>query len=307
MSVHGSSRDRGRIWLVLLVAISAALISLVAFMQRDSFARADEHRGHKITLERSTAPAIRHELSGATDQGGVEPRIVGGTPVPNGKYPFMTIMSIEFANGTSGLCGGSLIDPNSVLTAAHCLVNAQAVRLAVGRTVISQTQQGQFRVPTTAFIHPQYNGGRNFRYDAAVIKLPRAVRGIKPIKLATAKQNRLESPGHRLKIAGWGSTREGGNVTDRMREVSVPVVSDRTAKRAYSSAYSPSLMVAAGVRGKDACQGDSGGPLFQPGITRTQVGIVSFGRGCARPRFPGVTAEVNNSSIRTFIVNAARR
>jgi secreted trypsin-like serine protease len=102
---------------------------------------------------------------------------VGGTPVPNGKYPFMTIMSIEFTNGTSGLCGGSLIDPNSVLTAAHCFVNAQAVRLAVGRTVISQTQQGQFRVPTTAFIHPQYKGFPNFRYDAAVIKLPRAVRG----------------------------------------------------------------------------------------------------------------------------------
>jgi secreted trypsin-like serine protease len=306
MSIHGSSRGRGRLWLVLLVAISAALISLMALMQRDSFARADEHRGHQITLERSTVPAIRHELSEATNQGGVEPRIVGGAPVPDGKYPFMAVMDVIKKNGSIERCGGSLIDPNSVLTAAHCLARVRSVDLAVGRTVISKNQ-GQVRSATRAFIHPRYNGFPNFRYDAAVLKLNSAVRGIKPIKLATATQNRLELPGHRLKVAGWGTTSQGGNTTDRMREVSVPVVSDRTAKRAYSSAYAPSLMVAAGARGKDACQGDSGGPLFQPGITRAQVGIVSYGRGCARPRFPGVYTEVNNSGIRAFIVNAALR
>ena len=65
-------------------------------------------------------------------------------------------------------------------------------------------------------------------------------------------------------------------------------------------------MVAAGERGKDSCQGDSGGPLVRPSVTSTQVGIVSYGLGCARARFPGVYTEVNNSDIRTFIVVAAR-
>lgn len=92
-----------------------------------------------------------------------------------------------------------------------------------------------------------------------------------------------------------------------MRQVSVPIVSDRTARRAYSSQYFPTLMVAAGVSGKDSCQGDSGGPLFNPGSTSTQVGIVSFGRGCARAGYPGVYTEVNNPRVSTFIVNAARR
>jgi secreted trypsin-like serine protease len=212
------------------VALGAALISLLALPQGDSLARADEQKGreHQITLERSTAPAFQHELREATNQGGVEPKIVGGTPVPDGRYPFMSVLVIENTDGSTNLCGGSLIDPNAVLTAAHCLVNARRVDLAVGRTVPSQNQ-GQVRFATTAFIHPRFNIGRSFAYDAAVLKLNSAVRGIKPIKLATAKQNRLELPGHKLKVAGWGTTSRGGHSQGRLRQVSVPVVSDRTA------------------------------------------------------------------------------
>ena len=193
-----------------------------------------------------------------------------------------------------------------MLTAAHCLVNARSVEVAVGGTVLSQPEF-QLRFATNAFKHPRFHIKRSFAYDAAVLKLNSAVRGIKPIRLANVKQNGLERPGHKLTVAGWGTIRQGGPTPDRMRQVSVPIVSDRTARRAYSSQYFPTLMVAAGVSGKDSCQGDSGGPLFQPGTIRTQVGIASSGRGCARPRFPGLYTEVNNSGVRMFIVNAARR
>jgi secreted trypsin-like serine protease len=309
---HGSSR--GHLWLVLLVMLGAALVSLLALAQWDGVARADEQegRGHRITLERSADPALRHEPSGSANRGDFEAQVVGGTPVADGTYPFMAFLEIEFRNGSVSRCGGTLIARDSVLTAAHCVRNARRVLLTVGRTVISQSQ-GQLRSVRYAFTHPRYNPPKS-AYDAAVLKLRSPVKGIKPIKLATAKQNRLELPGHTLRAAGWGSRSEGGKLqfTDRMRVVSLPVVSDRRAKRAYSSRspasrYFPSLMVAAGAKGKDACQGDSGGPLFNPGATSTQVGIVSYGLGCARPGFPGVYTEVNNPGIRTFIVKAARR
>ena len=204
------------------------------------------------------------------------------------------------------------MDKDSVLTAGHCLVDARSVRLAVGWTVISKPQ-GKVRKAANWFIHPRFNLNNNFSYDAAVLKLNNAVTGIKPIKLSTARQNNLEKPGRRLTVAGWGTTSEGGNTSDRMREVSVPVVSDTKAQTAYSSQspilrYFPNPMVAAGRKGKDSCQGDSGGPLFKSRTTTTtQVGIVSYGKGCARATFPGVYTEVNNSNIRSFIVNAAQR
>ena len=298
-------------WLILLaVLLGAALGSLLALARWDSAARADEQvgrGGHRITLERGAPPIFQHELRGAANRGDFEPKIVGGTPVADGKYPFMADLEIVGANGRTGQCGGSLIDPDSVLTAAHCLANVRRVGLTVGRTVLSQNQ-GQIRFASDAFIDPRYNGQRNQAYDAAVLKLDRAVTGIKPIKLATGSQNDLETPGRLLTVAGWGVTSEGGNPSLRLREVSLPVVADSTAKGVFSSEYFPSLMVATGgEKGKDACQGDSGGPLFNPGPTSTQVGIVSFGRGCARAGVPGVYTEVNNPAIRTFIVNAARR
>lgn len=292
----------------MLAALGAALVSLLALLQWDSPVRAEEQDkdGYRVTLERSTGTPFQDSMAEADSGGDVQPQIVGGQSVPDGKYPFMALLAIEDDAGDSFLCGGTLIDPNSVLTAAHCLEDSVSVDVAVGRTVISQNQ-GQVRSATEGFIPSNYNGSENDRYDAAVLTLDRSVDGIEPIKLATARQDGLEKPGRNLTVAGWGATSEGGSDSDRMREVSVPVVSDAKATEAYGSrSYFPKLMVAAGVKGKDSCQGDSGGPLFKPSTPRTQVGIVSFGEGCARARFPGVYTEVNNSGIRSFIVSAAQ-
>jgi secreted trypsin-like serine protease len=252
----------------------------------------------------------------------VSPKIVGGTQVPNGKYPFMAHIEIRMLIG-GATCEGTLIDPDSVLTVAHCarrLENSVGARVVVGVTDLRQRDQGQAIGASRAFIHPRFDPTRShsYAYDAGALKLRRAVTGIKPIKLATAKQNYLETPGRKLTVAGWGLTREKrnpkpGDLVPRMREVSVPVVSDSRARQAYASLppsefarYFPSLMVAAGEKGKDACQGDSGGPLFDSG-SRTQVGITSSGLGCGRAGYPGIYTEVNNPKIRNWIVSAAKR
>jgi secreted trypsin-like serine protease len=287
---------RNPLWATLVGALVAAMVvSVVVFVQSGE-----------------AAPQAADER---TPYASVSPLIVGGTAVPNGKYPFMAALLDKRRPGDAFdelFCGGTLIDKDSVLTAAHCLVNPKPDKLqvVVGRTALNQNG-GQLRSVSHRFIHPRYNGN-GYGYDAAILKLSRPVKGIKPIKLATAKQNKLEKPGHILTTAGWGVMKQRPDILPkRVHEVSVPVVSDSRAKRAYQSQgpkYLPSLNVAAGKKGKSPCFGDSGGPLFDSG-SRTQVGITSHGavQKCGTARYPVVYTEVNNPNIRNFILSAAKR
>jgi trypsin len=239
----------------------------------------------------------------------VSPMIVGGTAVPDREYPFVAFVTLYRNGKPDASCGGSLIDQNSVLTAAHCLLNTTGAVVVIGRTDLKNKNRGQEIGASRPFIHPRYNGKG---YDAGVLKLSRAVKGIRPIKLATAKQNNLEKPGRKLTVAGWGLTGFKSTQPNRLRQARVPVVSDRRAERSYDavlgpSGYVPPLMIAAGNSKVNGCVGDSGGPLFDSG-SRTQVGIVSGGYyKCGTARYPGVYTEVNNTNIRNFILAAAKR
>ena len=254
--------------------------------------------------------------AGAEEEPVFEGQVVGGKAVPNGKYPFMVALLNSRVAGNAQdkqYCGGTLVDANSVLTAAHCVSGAwpQRLRVTAGRTVL-KSSQGQFRKVSRIFIHPQYSP-RNGTRDVAVLKLARPVNGVEPIKPASASQDFLEKRGTNATVAGWGNTKAqpaigfaGSNYPNRMREARVPVRSDSYGKSAYGSSFVSRLMVAAGKTGKDTCQGDSGGPIFKKtsGGYR-QIGITSFGRGCAASGYPGVYAEVNNHSIRSFIMRFA--
>jgi secreted trypsin-like serine protease len=236
------------------------------------------------------------EAKQVADKNIYEPQIIGGMEVPNGKYPFMVIIDMGTPKGYYSWCGATLIDRDSVLTAAHCFYDVNTgnnvlegksrllVRAFVGRTVRS-SNQGQMRVAKRVYLHPDFKGifARNFSYDAAVIDLRSPVSGIQPIKLATSSQNNLEKPGRKATVAGWGNTIAeswkvpgDAELPDRMHEAQVPIVSDSYADKAWKDYrlhnklvgdYVPPLMVAAGGKDKGTCQGDSGGPLFVAGAT----------------------------------------
>jgi secreted trypsin-like serine protease len=255
----------------------------------------------------------------AAEEPEFEGQVVGGRAVPNGKYPFVAAL-LDTRNGGSAyrqqFCGGTLIDRNSVLTAAHCVdgVPARYLRVAVGRTVLN-SRQGTLRRVSRVFVHPGYAPDRNMGYDAAVLKLNKAVKGTRPVRLAGGNQDFLEKPGRRATVAGWGNTTvqppDGSNATDypnRMREASVPLVSDRRANNVYKSEYQPRIMVATYAARKGVCWGDSGGPLLsRTGGAYRQSGIVSFGAGCGARGYPQVYTEVNAYANKRFISGAARR
>lgn len=207
------------------------------------------------------------------------PRIVGGIAVPEGEYPFMVALLDRQRGSTvfqQQFCGAALIDANSVLTAAHCVTGNSAVNLRapVGRTVLD-ANQGKIRNVSRINIHPSHRPLGDSSFDAAVLTLRRPVTGVKPVKLATASRDNLETPGRLATVAGWGNTiaQPPGGITgnsfpQRMREVQVPIVSDAKAGKAYGSSYVPSLMISAGQKGKDSCQGDSGGAAVRYHLPR---------------------------------------
>lgn len=245
----------------------------------------------------------------------VEPQIVGGTEVDNGKYPFMAALYDRSEGPPSPdtlHCGGTLIDSDSILTAAHCFNSLYwgNTGVTVGRTVLTDNNQGYVRGVSALYVHPMYEYSR--KYDVAVLKLDAAVpAGIEPIRLADETQDRFEEPGRILTVTGWGNAEV--YPVDQMRKATVPVVSDDEAAAAWNGGgvryFYPPLMVAAGNGNRDTCQGDSGGPLFGRNEAGRfiQVGITNFGRGCASETHPGVYAEVNEPSIRSFILDAANR
>ena len=145
----------------------------------------------------------------------------------------------------------------------------------------------------------------------AVITLAKEVKGIDTADVAGAPDDGLERAGKQATVAGWGSMSynvpgspsPNGSAPKRMREVNLRLVGDPDCAEVYGDGFDAKLMVCAYKKAADSCQGDSGGPLFVAEDKEVvQIGVVSFGRGCAMKQVPGVYTEVNAPPIRSFIL-----
>ena len=230
--------------------------------------------------------------------------IVGGRSAEDGEFRFMASIQTKGSSGSEGhFCGGSVIAKRWVLTAAHCMegVRPRAIQVAVGRTDLEDTNKGQTLGVDKILVHPKY--AETGTFDAALIRTKSDMR-VPTIALVPRDNNVLERDGAKVRATGWGTQFFGSPVIpSRMKTVALQTVADANCTTNQTQGFSPSTEICAEALGGDTCQGDSGGPLFGQLASgrRVQIGIVSYGLGCAVPEFPGVYGEVNNDSILSFI------
>jgi trypsin len=221
-------------------------------------------------------------------------RIVGGVDTTIRQHPWQVALQIRNRTGWM-LCGGSLIAPRWVVTAAHCLpreTNLNDVKIKAGAT--NYMNEGAWTAAEKIVLHDSYNP-QSHENDIALIKL-RALTSGRPIRLAVPTEALREA--QTLEVTGWGTTSEGGATSTKLQKVQVPVVSNATCNKpsAYHDQVKPGMMCAGSREGGiDACQGDSGGPLVKRAESGpVLVGVVSFGEGCARKLKYGVYTRISH-------------
>ncbi|MBJ7330595.1 MAG: serine protease [Solirubrobacteraceae bacterium] len=227
--------------------------------------------------------------------------IMGGTPAAPGAWPWFAGIVDNTASQTAWgqFCGGVVIAPRRVLTAAHCLddVDPDEVDVLLGR--VRLTDRGGRRVPVKAIsVYPGYTSHSEEGLDAAVLHLAADAR-TPAIALMQPGQESLWSAGTAAWTMGWGRM-ASGYFADRLRQLAIPIVSDETCEETYGIGefkvpYRPAWTVCAGAAGApNVCGGDSGGPLVvgTPGAWLA-VGVLTGRDADCKTPYPALFARVD--------------
>ncbi|MBY5446119.1 trypsin-like serine protease [Rhizobium leguminosarum] len=271
-----------------------------------------------VMLLLATPVLAQQDTDFAGEDGG---RVIGGQAAKKGEWPWQVKILApdpEQRGRFGGHCGGSLIAPRWILTAAHCVTSgrsgkqdlfARDLLIVEGKSKIDKViaVDGPDKpglAVEDVIIHEDFDR-KVFANDIALIKLSEPAKS-KPAILASASDDEVEAAGHPAVVTGWGYTKADHGWDDKylpteLQEVELPIVPREDCRAAYrdsSMRMNPidERNVCAGYAegGKDACQGDSGGPLVaeRPDKRWIQLGIVSWGAGCAEAEHYGVYTRV---------------
>lgn len=251
----------------------------------------------------NAGPSEREQQLAAQNDEAAWPKIINGEKV-TGATPWQVALVRADRSNTlwAQFCGGVLIGPQHVLTAAHCFKDYPDPKNQVDVYVDAQAlgSRGRRIVITGYSPHHQYDPA-NRDYDFAILRLEEPViPAHQAIVLPTAQSEAHLDNGSELITFGWGYTRVGGSKSYDLLQLDLTYVRNDTCNlpQSYNGAVTPRMLCAKSDSGGDTCQGDSGGPLLDRN-SRVLLGIVSGGRGCAREYKFGIYSRV--TAVRPWI------
>jgi Trypsin len=294
------------------------------------------------------AASVTVTLALAAPAAASDDRIVGGAPTSVQQYPWQAAVAFNDAIAPGDgydrqFCGGTLVAPTVVITAAHCAFDfplpvgsgfnpPSQFEVFTGRTTLSSSEGQAIDVAQLYYFEgtpgapvlqsqtgdPSPSTGQLYNpntgeWDAVFLQLASPSTTGTPIKIAGPDETALWAAGQPALISGWGDLAEGaGLFPDQLYAAQISVLTDADCG-AYGAGFVSATMLCAGVAagGIDTCQGDSGGPLVVQGFQRGEkavntvrlVGDTSFGIGCARAGFPGVYGRLAADPMRSAFRN----
>uniref|UniRef100_A0A8C6M6X9 Transmembrane protease serine 4-like n=1 Tax=Nothobranchius furzeri TaxID=105023 RepID=A0A8C6M6X9_NOTFU len=230
-------------------------------------------------------------------------RIVGGVNAKIEEWPWQ----VSLQHNGQHTCGGSLVSPQWVVTAAHCFSSTKKElsrwRVMSGQTYLT-TLGGSY--VDRIIVNGQYATKEN-DYDIALMKLSSPIKvGVKSKPVCLPPKSLNVPDNFPLAVTGWGLLKENGVVSDTLQVAHISLIGRSTcASPAIYGSHITQRMICAGSMkgGVDACQGDSGGPLTYFSSQWNLIGVVSWGVGCAEANRPGVYTNMDEmlNWIYTFI------